>query len=39
MHWGTFDVLTGTPQKLREELAKRGSAATVIDMVPGVAVS
>ena len=36
MHWGTFDALTGTPQKLRDELAKRGYAATVVDMTPGV---
>lgn len=36
MHWGTFGLLTGTPQKLREALAERGCAATVVEMVPGV---
>jgi len=36
MHWGTFDMLTGTPTKLREALTDRGYAADVVDMVPGV---
>ncbi|MFN8589117.1 MAG: metal-dependent hydrolase [Candidatus Eisenbacteria bacterium] len=39
MHWGTFGLLTGTPEALRAELAKRGCAAQVVDMTPGVAVS
>jgi len=35
MHYGTFPVLTGTPEALRAELAKIGSATEVLAMTPG----
>jgi L-ascorbate metabolism protein UlaG (beta-lactamase superfamily) len=35
MHWGTFPVLTGTPDALRDEIRKRGGSAEVIDLEPG----
>ncbi len=38
MHYGTFDVLTGTPDALRAEMAKRGVKAEVIAPEPGVAI-
>ena len=35
-HWGTFDALTGTPARLKEELAKLGlSDVTVHELEPG----
>ncbi len=35
-HWGTFPLLTGTPDGLRTELAKLGlSGVTVHDLTPG----
>jgi L-ascorbate metabolism protein UlaG (beta-lactamase superfamily) len=35
-HWGTFDALTGTPAKLREELDKLGLGdVTVHELAPG----
>jgi L-ascorbate metabolism protein UlaG (beta-lactamase superfamily) len=34
-HYGTFGLLTGTPQALREELARIGVAATVHEAQPG----
>ncbi len=34
-HYGTFPALTGTPDKLREELSKRGYACEVIAPKPG----
>src|SRR4029077_13917765 len=34
-HYGTFGLLTGTPQALREELARIGVAATVHEARPG----
>jgi len=39
MHYGTFPVLTGTPEALRAELKKRGVAAEVVAPEPGVGVS
>lgn len=35
MHWGTWPVLAGTPEQLREECASRGLAVDVIDLEPG----
>jgi L-ascorbate metabolism protein UlaG (beta-lactamase superfamily) len=36
MHWGTFPLLPGTPDALREELAKRGlDDVEVLDTEPG----
>ena len=35
MHWGTFPVLTGTPQALREELRRRVRKTEVIELAPG----
>ena len=37
MHFGTFPILAGTPAALREELSKRGVAATVHELRPGQA--
>ena len=33
MHWGTFPVLTGTPQELRDCL--KGSGVEVLELLPG----
>lgn len=38
-HWGTFPALTGTPEALREELARQGVAAEVVAPRPGEPVS
>jgi len=35
MHYGTFPALTGTPEALRNELAKQGVQAQVIAPKPG----
>ena len=35
MHWGTFPVLSGTPEALREEIAKRKLSTEVVEMSPG----
>jgi L-ascorbate metabolism protein UlaG (beta-lactamase superfamily) len=35
MHWGTFPVLTGTPEALRGELAQRRLKTEVVEMTPG----
>lgn len=35
IHWGTFPALTGTPAKLREELALRGVPSEVVAWEPG----
>jgi L-ascorbate metabolism protein UlaG (beta-lactamase superfamily) len=35
MHYGTFPILAGTPGALRDELAKRGVDATVLELQPG----
>jgi L-ascorbate metabolism protein UlaG (beta-lactamase superfamily) len=35
MHYGTFGLLTGTPEALRAELAKRGCTAEVLAPEPG----
>jgi L-ascorbate metabolism protein UlaG (beta-lactamase superfamily) len=35
VHWGTFPILAGTPEQLREALAARKVAATVHDWQPG----
>jgi L-ascorbate metabolism protein UlaG (beta-lactamase superfamily) len=34
-HYGTFPVLTGTPERLRAELAARGYECEVLDTSPG----
>jgi len=34
-HYGTFGLLTGTPEALRTELARIGVSATVHDGSPG----
>jgi L-ascorbate metabolism protein UlaG (beta-lactamase superfamily) len=35
-HWGTFDALTGTPELLRDEIAKLGlEGVTVHPLRPG----
>jgi L-ascorbate metabolism protein UlaG (beta-lactamase superfamily) len=35
-HWGTFDALTGTPEKLSDELGKLGlGGVTVHPLRPG----
>ena len=34
-HYGTFGLLTGTPEKLRAELARIGVSATVHEGSPG----
>lgn len=38
-HYGTFPVLTGTPEMLREELKKQGVSAEVIALRPGESLS
>ena len=39
-HWGTFEALSGTPQGLRDELAKRGvQGVTVHDLAPGASLA
>ena len=38
-HFGTFPVLTGTPEALREELKKAGVKAEVITLRPGETLS
>lgn len=35
MHWGTFPVLTGTPDAFREALKQRKVATEVIELAPG----
>ena len=36
MHYGTFPLLVGTPQALRDELAKRGLTDVVVEeLQPG----
>lgn len=35
VHWGTFPMLTGTPQMLRQELQNLGSSCQVIELQPG----
>jgi L-ascorbate metabolism protein UlaG (beta-lactamase superfamily) len=37
-HYGTFPVLTGTPDMLREELAKRDYICEVLELSPGESV-
>ena len=37
IHWGTFPLLTGTPEQLEAELAKLGEACRVITLKPGEA--
>jgi L-ascorbate metabolism protein UlaG (beta-lactamase superfamily) len=39
IHYGTFPVLAGTPDQLRAELQRAGSAATVIAPERGVETS
>ena len=34
-HFGTFPLLTGTPEMLRQELSKRGYKCEVLEMKPG----
>jgi len=33
MHWGTFPLLTGTPEQLKEHLA--GTSIQVLELKPG----
>ena len=35
MHWGTFPVLPGTPEALRDEIAKCGLDTEVVELAPG----
>jgi L-ascorbate metabolism protein UlaG (beta-lactamase superfamily) len=35
IHWGTFPILSGTPEALRDELAALGVACEVIAVAPG----
>ena len=35
MHWGTFPALTGTPARLRQEIARRGLSTEVVELAPG----
>jgi L-ascorbate metabolism protein UlaG (beta-lactamase superfamily) len=35
IHWGTFPLLTGTPQKLQQELADLGGNCKVVILQPG----
>jgi L-ascorbate metabolism protein UlaG (beta-lactamase superfamily) len=35
MHWGTFPVLPGTPEALRDEIGKRGLDTEVVELAPG----
>lgn len=39
MHWGTFPVLAQSTQPFKDALAKSGSSAICIDMLPGDSVS
>jgi L-ascorbate metabolism protein UlaG (beta-lactamase superfamily) len=34
-HYGTFPILIGTPDKLRQELATRGYECQVLSTTPG----
>jgi L-ascorbate metabolism protein UlaG (beta-lactamase superfamily) len=34
-HYGTFPILTGTPEQLRQELAKNGYECEVLEVAPG----
>jgi L-ascorbate metabolism protein UlaG (beta-lactamase superfamily) len=35
IHWGTFPLLTGTPEKLEKELGIYGVACEVVTLKPG----
>lgn len=35
IHWGTFPVLTGTPDQLKQELGKHGVTCDVVVLKPG----
>ena len=35
IHWGTFGLLTGTPDALEKALAARGLTASVAHLAPG----
>jgi L-ascorbate metabolism protein UlaG (beta-lactamase superfamily) len=35
MHWGTFPVLPGRPEALREAIVKRGLDTEVVELAPG----
>lgn len=35
IHWGTFPVLTGTPQDLRREMKDQGVNCEVVELAPG----
>jgi L-ascorbate metabolism protein UlaG (beta-lactamase superfamily) len=40
IHWGTFPILTGTPDQLRTELEARGLGGVVVhDWKPGDTIS
>ena len=38
-HWGTFGLLTGTPQALRDELSARSLETQVLELSPGQTLS
>jgi L-ascorbate metabolism protein UlaG (beta-lactamase superfamily) len=35
MHFGTFPLLSGTPEALQREMSKRGVKADLVAMSPG----
>ena len=35
IHWGTFPILTGTPEQLRKALGDQGAACEVVELKPG----
>jgi L-ascorbate metabolism protein UlaG (beta-lactamase superfamily) len=35
IHWGTFPLLTGTPEKLEQELSALGVNCKVVTLQPG----
>jgi L-ascorbate metabolism protein UlaG (beta-lactamase superfamily) len=35
IHWGTFPLLTGTPEKLRQALGDHGTSCEVVTLKPG----
>ena len=39
IHYGTFPILAGTPDELREELRRYGVAASVVSPAPGETVT
>jgi len=39
MHWGTFPMLTGTPDEFGRQLKERGLTVELIAMKPGETIS